>query len=170
MNPQANSPLLHPAAINERVTAGIRSHRLRMRILTSLALLFGFLALATSLGLAWSYFVFILPRQTEMMQEGSQAFVHHSGTNTVSEPLATQEALQRIERHLRMEAQVSRTLGLGTFILAIAVGALGLGTLVLLLVVILNRRAGLNQLNVSLAEISRQLREASTPRANPPPS
>jgi hypothetical protein len=44
-------------------------------------------------------------------------------------------------------------------VVAAAVGLLGLGTLTLLTVVILNRRVALNQINMSLAEISSQLRE-----------
>ena len=47
----------------------------------------------------------------------------------------------------------------GTVVLAAAVGLLGLGTLTLLTVVILNRRVALNQINASLAGISSQLRE-----------
>lgn len=168
MNPQANnSPSRDPAAINTRAAAAVGSHRLRTRILTSLALLFGFVAIATSLGLAWSYYIFVLPRQTETIQHGSQAFIPH---NAPAQPPSTEEALQRIDRHLRMEAEVSRALGVGTSILAAAVGALGLGTLVLLLLVMLNRRTALNQLNVSLTEISRQLRQAYAAQPNPPRS
>ena len=43
--------------------------------------------------------------------------------------------------------------------LAVAVGLLAVGTLVLLAVVILSRRATLNQINASLAQISTQLKE-----------
>ena len=47
---------------------------------------------------------------------------------------------------------------------ALSVGVLGLGTLTLLTVVILNRRVALNQINVSLAQISRQLQDLQTAR------
>jgi hypothetical protein len=49
---------------------------------------------------------------------------------------------------------------------ALAVGVLGLGTLILLMVVILNRRVALNQINASLAQISKQLRELQTERGS----
>ena len=54
----------------------------------------------------------------------------------------------------------------GTVVLAAAVGLLGLGTLTLLRVVILNRRVALNQINASLAGISSQLRELQKTRGS----
>ena len=50
---------------------------------------------------------------------------------------------------------------------ALAVAVLGLGTLSLLTVVILNRRIALNQINDSLVQISKQLRELQTERGSP---
>jgi hypothetical protein len=43
--------------------------------------------------------------------------------------------------------------------LAVAVGLLAVGTLVLLAVVIISRRATLHQINASLAQISHQLKQ-----------
>jgi hypothetical protein len=167
MNHDPEHPPADPGAIKGRVIAALRSHRLKIRLLSTGAFLFGFLALASSIGLAWSYFNFVLPRQTQMLEE-SEAFVQRSGTNSVAEPLAAQEAIQRIDRALLMQISVSRTIGVGTSMLAVAVGALGLGTLVLLLVSILSRRATLTQLNAGLAEISSQLRDLRTSRGDRP--
>ena len=51
--------------------------------------------------------------------------------------------------------------------MAVAVGASGLGTLILLTVVVLNRRIALNQINANLAQISNQLRELQAGRGGP---
>jgi len=55
-------------------------------------------------------------------------------------------------------------------IVGMAVGVLGLGTLVLLTVVILNRGATLNQINARLAQISHQLRQLQDNRGTGPPA
>jgi hypothetical protein len=59
---------------------------------------------------------------------------------------------------------------MGTTLVAVVVGVLSLGTLVLLIVVILNRRVTLNQINVSLAQIAHQLRELQSSRGAGPPA
>ena len=48
---------------------------------------------------------------------------------------------------------------------AVSVGLLGLGTLVLLAVVVLGRRATLQQVNANLAQISTQLKELQSQKA-----
>ena len=62
----------------------------------------------------------------------------------------------------------THVISMATTLLAIAVGVLGLGTLILLAVVILNRRATLHQVNASLAQISNQLRELPGSRCSGP--
>ncbi len=58
---------------------------------------------------------------------------------------------------------------MGTTVSAIVVGILGLGTLVLLTAVVLNHRIALHQINVSLAQISHQLRELQNAQSSGPP-
>jgi hypothetical protein len=95
---------------------------------------------------------------------GSQEIVQQLG-NPTGQPATGQDAVKRIENWVRQEALLSRVVGTGTSMLALAVGVLGLSTMLLLLVVILNRRVALNQVNTSLAEISNQLREMHNARA-----
>jgi len=52
-------------------------------------------------------------------------------------------------------------------VVALSVGLLGLGLLILLTVVVLNRRATLNRINVSLAQISNQFRAMQNARGGP---
>jgi hypothetical protein len=56
---------------------------------------------------------------------------------------------------------------MGVTVVAIAMGLLGLGTLILLTMVVLNRRVALNQINDSLVQISNQLRKLQTERGGP---
>jgi len=69
------------------------------------------------------------------------------------------ENLPRTDQILRNEVVLTYVASMGVTLVASAVGALGLGTLILLTVVVLNRRVTLNQVNASLAQISDQLRE-----------
>jgi hypothetical protein len=52
-------------------------------------------------------------------------------------------------------------------VVTLSVGLLGLGLLILLTVVVLNRRATLNRINASLAQISNQLRAMQNARGGP---
>ncbi len=66
-----------------------------------------------------------------------------------------------------VQATMTHVLSFATMLVAIAVGLSALGTLVVLALVILTRRATLNQINVSLAQISTQLRNLQTRQSNP---
>jgi hypothetical protein len=159
-NTNTSSPdlLPEPDAVLAHAAGGIRSHRLKVRILSATAFFFGILAIVASLGLALSYVVFILPMQSHLFEEATEVARQH-GTNAVARPEAIPEALRRMDDLLRKQIETSYITNLGTTMLAVAVGASGVGTLMLHLLVLLNRRASLKQVNASLAEISSQLRD-----------
>lgn len=142
-------------AIHQRIMTGVKAHRLKVRILTSAAFVFGFLAMVSSLVLAWSYPVFILPKQREM-EFHAVNLLEQARTNAIT--TMPVDAGQELAKLLAIEIQVTNITTAGTALIAAAVGLLGLGTLILLTVVILNRRVALNQVNTSLAEISGTLR------------
>src|SRR4029079_13717951 len=58
-------------------------------------------------------------------------------------------------------------IGVGTALVAGSVGLLGLGTLLLVSLVLINRRVTLRQLRVSLADISLQLKQLQRPTGPP---
>ena len=58
-----------------------------------------------------------------------------------------------------VQATMTHVLSFGTMLVAVAVGFLAAGTLVMLALVVLQRRATLHQINVSLVQISGQLKE-----------
>ncbi|MBI3417656.1 MAG: hypothetical protein HY043_20380 [Verrucomicrobia bacterium] len=152
MNDQPKNPLPNLDDINARVATAVSAHRTKVRVLTSLALVFGFLAVAVSLMIVAFYPIMYLPKQKEIIKQ-AEAALTQAKTETV------EETVQRLDKFLGVEIFMTHVISMGTTIVAAAVGILALGTLVLVLVVMLNRRATLHQINVSLTQISGQLNE-----------
>jgi len=159
MNPQPNPAMPDAGAINERIKTAVHSHWIKLRLLTAAAFVFGFVAIATSIFIVGFYVIMYLPKQREMLYE-SQKAMEQAKTGTDS----AEAGVKRIDNYLRHEVILTYVMSLGVTLVALAVGALGLGTLILLAVVVLNRRVTLNQINVSLAQVSNQLREWQTVR------
>jgi hypothetical protein len=157
MNPQTDPSALNADAINQRVKASVKAYRIKLGVLTTAAFVLGFAAMITSLLLVWSYPVFVLPRQRELPLEAMK-LMDQLKTNTITSR-SGEDAGNQIVKLLAAQVETSNVTTAGTVVLAAAVGLLGLGTLILLTVVILNRRVALNQINASLAGISGQLRE-----------
>ena len=152
MNTPPTNPLTNLDDINVRVAAAVKAQRNRIRALTSMALLFGFLAIGASILIVAFYPVMYLPKQKELIRR-AEAAATQAKTET------TEESLRRLDKFVGAEILMTHVISMGTTIVAAAVGILALGTLVLVLVVVLNRRATLNQINASLAQISIQLKE-----------
>ena len=152
MNDQPKNLLPNVDDINTRVATAVNAHRTKVRVLMSMALLFGFLAIAASILIVAIYPVMYLPKQKEIIKQAETALIQ-AKIETV------EEKLQRLDRFLGVEIFMTHVISMGTTIVAAAVGILALGTLVLMLVVMLNRRVTLNQINASLAQISSQLKD-----------
>ncbi|HEY2952986.1 MAG TPA: hypothetical protein VGK40_10405 [Verrucomicrobiae bacterium] len=165
----SSNPSPDLVGITERVTAAVRSHRIKIRVLTGVAFLFGFLAIATSILLVWSYLIFYLPKDKTLMRDAEVA-AHQARTGPPGEQVSVEEAVKRIDTFLGAQMVFTHFISMATTVLAVAVGVLGVGTLILLTVVILNRRATLNQLNASLAQISDELRALNGIRSTGPPA
>jgi len=160
MNPQSNPPTPDALAINQRVKTAVHSHRIKLRVLTTAAFVFGFVAIAASLFIVWFYMIFYMPKQREMLNWSQKAAEQgRTSADTAENGEKRTENLPRTDQILRNEVVLTYVASMGVTLVASAVGALGLGTLILLTVVVLNRRVTLNQVNASLAQISDQLRE-----------
>jgi hypothetical protein len=158
MNTNIPSPNLDPVTMTERIATAVHSHRLKLRLLTSIAFVFGFLAVATGIFIVWFYLIMYLPKQKQLLRDAEIA-MQQAKANSVSGQTNVQEEVKRINEFLGVQILFTHVISLGVTVTALAVGVLGLGTLILLSVVILNRRATLNQINASLAQISTQLRQ-----------
>ena len=128
MNDQSKNPPPNLDDINARVTTAVNTHRTKVRVLTSVALLFGLLAVAVSLMIVASYPVVYLPKQKEMIRQ-SETAVTQAKTETV------EETVRRLDKFVGVEIFMIHAVSMGTTIVAAAVGVLALGTLVLVLVV-----------------------------------
>jgi heme exporter protein D len=164
MNDQTNSPLPEAGKIAEQVKAGVQSHRIKLRVLTSAAFGFGLLAVVMSVFIVAFYAVMYLPKQKQVLRdlEVAAAQVRANGATAPFE-----ESVKEINKYLGVEVILTHVTSMGVTMVALAVGTLGVGMLVLLVVVILNRRVALNQISSSLAQISNQLRELQTARGAP---
>ena len=156
MNPQPIPPAPDAGAINELVKTAVHSHRIKLRILTTAAFVFGIAAIAASIYIA-SFWVMMKSMQVEVFRDFPRS-VQQAKSETI------EQSVQRINKMLSIEAFLTQMASTQATALALAVVMLGLGMLILLTVVVLNRRVALNQINNSLAQISNQLRELKTVR------
>jgi hypothetical protein len=152
MNNPLNTPMPDAGAINERVKTVVHSHRIKLRVLTTVAFVFGFVAIVASIYLA-SFWMLSLRWENEVHKRLPKP-------NTES----AEDGVRRLELIIGHEAFLTRLATTEATGVALAVAVLGLGTLILLTVVVLNRRVALNQINDSLLQISNQLRELKTVR------
>jgi heme exporter protein D len=164
MNEPTNPLLPDAGKITEQVKAGVRSHRIKLRVLTGAAFGFGLLAVVMSVFIVAFYAVMYLPKQKQVLLdlEAAAAQVRANGDTAPVE-----ESVKEIKKYLGVEVVLTHVTSMGVTMVALAVGVLGIGMLVLLTVVILNRRVALNQISSSLAQISAQLLELQKARGAP---
>jgi len=168
MNHQPDNPSSEITAINERVAAAVRSHRIKIRVLAGIAFLFGFAAIVTSIVLVMGYLYLVLPKQTEMLRD-SGATMGKPRIDAAAGQLSMEDVVKKIDDFVLTETIMMHAISVGATVLAVAVGVLAMGTLTVLIVVMLNRRATLNQISVSLVQLSNQLRELSAAGGSKPP-
>jgi len=166
MNPSTSTP---PAsapeanAIHKRVITGVRSHQRTIRVLSSLAFLLGFLAIAASIVIVSAYFVLYRPKEKQLLREVTLAAQQAQQAKQTQGTAADAPKLNF--DYPSIQATHTYFLSICILLTALSVGLLALGSLVLLAVVALNRRVTLNQINTSLAQISAQLRELHDARS-----
>ena len=139
---------------NERIANAVGAHRKKINLLTGAALIFGFLALVACIVIVAAYFVLYQPKQMQLLRDVTIAAQAAKTTPTSSE-----NPPQRKLDFPSVQATMTHVLSFGTMLVAIAVGLSAAGTLVMLGLVILQRRATLHQINANLIQISNQLRQ-----------
>jgi hypothetical protein len=154
MNRQPNPATPDAESINQRVKTAVKAHGIKLRVLTTAAFTLGFVAIAASI-LIVTFYMKVYRHEQEWINAESLRPAEWAKVDT-----------KHINGLLQMEAVQTSCLGAGVTGVAWAVIVLGLATLMLMAVVILNRRVALNQINDSLAQISKQLRELQTERGN----
>jgi cytochrome c biogenesis protein CcdA len=154
------------SAIHERVTAIVRSHQRKLRLLTGAAFFLGFLSVAASIVIVSTYFVSYRPKEKQLLREVTLA-AQEAKTNPAAAQGSAGDSPRLKFDYPSVQATMTYVHSLAITFMAVALGLLALGTLVLLAVVILSRRATLSQINASLAQISRQLGELRPPPGRP---
>jgi hypothetical protein len=139
---------------NEKMSDGVvkalRWHRWTGRGLAGVALGLGLLAILASVLILWGNILKVFPMQRLLLQEYPQA-AQQAAVDAEGKPNLSREELDF--RH----AQVTNAHGKLIFLTDISVALLAVGTVVILTLVIFNRRVTLRQINASLAQISEQI-------------
>jgi ABC-type Fe3+ transport system permease subunit len=159
MNQDQTDQPKHPdlTVINQAVQERLRSHQQKVRWLAGAAFLLGVLAIAASFLVVTGYFVFYRPKEKEVLRQVTLA-AERAKTQTPAENAGPHEPKLPFD-FPSVQATMTFLHSVAIAFLAAAIGILALGTLVLLAVVMLNRRVTLRQINASLAQISSQLKE-----------
>lgn len=133
----------------------IRVQQRRLKWLTGVAVAFWIAAVLACAGVMVCYKIFYKPKEQQIMADYEKHghLVRHGST-----PDGTPSKLTA-EDALGIQFALSYAMTRGILAMAIAVTILSCGTLATLLLVVLNRRVTLRQINYSLAQISDQLRQ-----------
>jgi hypothetical protein len=146
--------------LNDAILNKIHLQDWKSRLLTSVALGVGVLCIGAAVLLMWGNSVVIFPAIQMLIKQSAAA--QHPGmiAGAPSQTNAVDES-PKLSDGTVVDQQVLVTLMLGKsmYVMSREVGLLGVGTLLTLLLVIFNRRVTLRQINISLAQISAQIKE-----------
>jgi hypothetical protein len=142
------------SATNEQSLQAIARHQRRLKWLTGTAIAFWALAVFGTIGVLICYELFVAPKERQIMADYAThgRIVSHSGEPSPEPPT-------QADRALGVNFTMTYVITKGILVVAISVVVLSLGTLATLILTISSRRATLQQINHSLAQISQQLRE-----------
>ncbi|MDB6054127.1 MAG: hypothetical protein JWN25_1650 [Verrucomicrobiales bacterium] len=142
--------------VREKIITGVHHSQNRLRWLTRAGTTFGFVAILFSFMLITAYFLLFLPKQRHSEQLYG-AMTTHATSATTNEVTAAREGKQVIDLPF-VELQMIKVVSFGVMVVAFATGVLAVGVLVTLAVVVKGRRASLEEIKASLAEMSQSLK------------
>jgi hypothetical protein len=151
--------------MQERILRAVESHGRKSGWIAGIALFLGLVSIAASIAIVSFYFVFYRPKEKQLLRD-LPPVIYNAASNATAG--AAQEPVPRphfdpVRAHLFLVTAI----GVGTALVAGSVGLLGLGTLLLVSLVLINRRVALRQIRVSLADISVQLKQLQHPSGPP---
>ena len=151
-SPDLNSP-------DDRVMKALRANQRWLRTLTVAAVIFWSLAVIASVGVLVCYKIFYAPKEKQIFHDYEQHGHIRDTANAPAGDPPRDPQTATLEKALGIHFTMTWVLTKGILATAISVIVLSCGTLTTLLVVILNRRVTLRQINHSLAQISEQLKQ-----------
>lgn len=163
MKQNESNPGLNPP--EERVMKALRTNHRWLKALTATAVIFWSLAAITSVGVLVGYAVFYAPKEKQIFRDYEQHGHIQDATKVPAGDPPRDPQTARLEKALSIHFTMTWVLTKGILATAISVLVLSCGTLTTLLLVILNRRVTLRQVNQSLAQISEQLRQLQINKA-----
>ncbi len=140
--------------MHELTLGSIKKQQTGLKILTGAAIGLWLVAMAASIFILWSYAIFYLPKEKEMVLNFEKEF-NSASTNTVSSDVSEKAYVQE----KRVLFSMTRALAYGVVATAASVAVLSGGMFATIILVIWNRRVTLRQINVNLTQISAQLKE-----------
>ena len=149
------------SAYADQINAGINSHRRTISALTTAAFAIGFLTIIASIVVVFCYVVFYQPKQNELLKQVLAAALAQQPT-AGSEQKPDHGAAAEVNIR-SAQAALTGALSYGVVFLSIAIGCLALGTIIMLALIMLQRRATLAHISTSLAQISAQLKQLCPP-------
>ena len=154
----ANEPANSPGPAETRVLQTLHEQQRRLRWLTTIGIAFWVLAVITSMGVLAGYWFFYAPKERQVLADyGAVGHLRDPARSSVTEATGDQRSAN-IEKALGIHFTMNYVVTKGLLAVAISVVILSCATLATLLLVILNRRVTLRQINHSLAQISEQLK------------
>jgi hypothetical protein len=146
--------------LNDAILNKIHLQDWKSRILTTVALAIGVLCISAGVFLMWGNSAVIFPEIQLLLKQNDAAQHQSMSSGTQSQTNAADERLTLSDGTV-VDRQVLATLMLGKSanVTSVAVTLLAAGTMLTLLLVIFNRRVTLRQINISLAQISAQIKE-----------
>jgi len=150
---------------DERMMQTLRRQSRGLKWLTGVAIAFWTLAVLGTVGVLVCYSIFYAPKEKQMFRDyNTYGHLTHYTNSTDptagSLPAGPATPEQALGVHFTMNYVATKAI----LVVAVSVIILSAGTLTTLLLVILNRRVTLKQINYSLAQISEQLKQLQAPR------
>ncbi|MDB6038811.1 MAG: hypothetical protein JWM99_2652 [Verrucomicrobiales bacterium] len=140
-----------------RVFDEIAKHQRKMRALTGLACTFGILAVVASILIIAGYLVLYLPKQKQLMQDFGARIERIDSTATLPPGAQSPSPRDRYD-FPHIQVIMMNAVSFGGMLVAVAVGLLAAGTLTVLALIVVSRRATLDQINASLRQITEQMK------------
>ena len=147
-----------PEPPDERVLQTLHGQQRRLRWLTAIGVVFWVLAVVSSVAVLAGYWWFYAPKERQILDDyGTAGHLRDTARPPAADATGDQRSAN-IEKALGVHFTMNYVVTKGLLAVAISVFILSCATLATLLLVILNRRVTLGQINHSLARISEQLK------------
>src|SRR4029450_13780213 len=126
MDDKSHSETTDHRAILEQAQAAVHSHRIKLRVLTTKAFVFGFIAVAASIFIVWFYLIMYLPKQRQILHNLEKAAQEAKSVTS-----SLEDSVKQINIYLGVEVLLTHVVSMGVSVVAVSVGVLGSGMVVL---------------------------------------